>query len=109
MGAIPLLPLQPLPLPGASSALGKACPAWPSTILPPKTPCGARSASAAGNPDLQVAEGTQPSSDTARAADVPEGHPDSPAGFCVQGEVPDESLGSSEELEGFVRAALRIL
>lgn len=56
-----------------------------------------------------MAEGTQPSSDTARAVDVPEGHPDSPAGFYVQGEVPDESLGSSEELEGFVRAALRIL
>lgn len=56
-----------------------------------------------------MAEGTHPSSDTARAADVPEGHPDSPGGFYLQGEVPDESLGSSEELEGFVRAALRIL
>lgn len=75
----------------------------------PNIPCGPQSVPPAGNCNLQVAVGTHPSSDTARAADVPEGHPDSPAGFNLQGEVPDEPLGSSEELEGFVRAALRIL
>lgn len=46
---------------------------------------------------------------TRKDAGMADGQTDSLAGFYLQGEEQDKPLGSSEKLEGFVMAALRIL